>query len=148
MPQQQLRFEQFFAAPPERVFAYFADHERFGRLWPGRTRRIRAATDPAEPNGLDSVREIRLWPVRFEETITGFTPGQMIEYRITRGAAIRKHRGCLRFESVAGGTKLAYEISFDCAVPLMGGVIAGILCASFRRGIHRVIEDISATQTP
>ncbi|MGQ0619279.1 MAG: SRPBCC family protein [Panacagrimonas sp.] len=146
MSKQQLRFEQFFAAPRSEVFAYFADHERFGRLWPGRTRRIHSAADPGEPNGLGSVREIRLWPIRLEETITGFTPGQVIEYQITRGGMLRKHHGCLRFESVAGGTKLAYDIRFDCPVPLMGGVIAGVLCASFRRGIPRVVDDISAAR--
>ena len=58
LPQQTVRFEQFFAAPRPAVFAYFADHEKFGRLWPGRTRRMKDAAG-ADPNGLGSVREIR-----------------------------------------------------------------------------------------
>lgn len=147
MPQQHLRFEPFIAAPREQVFAYFADHERFGRLWPGRTRRILDAADPAQPNGLGSVREVQLWLARLEETITAFVPGELIEYRLTRGGALRNHKGSLRFESVPGGTKLVYDIEFDGRLPLVGGLVAGYLCASFRRGIFRVVEEITGASS-
>src|SRR5690242_6592998 len=95
MPQQTVKFEQFFAAPREKVFAWFADHEKFGKIWPGRTRRIQASADGAEPNGLGSVREIRSAGSTFEETITTFEPPATIEYRITRGGPIKNHRGRL-----------------------------------------------------
>jgi uncharacterized protein YndB with AHSA1/START domain len=102
MAQQTVRFEQFFAAPRERVFAYFADHERFGRLWPGRTRRVRDAADAAQPNGLGSVRETRAAGSAFEETITAFEPPARIEYRVTRGSPIKNHLGRLAFAEVEG----------------------------------------------
>lgn len=148
MPQQHLRFEPFFAAPRPQVFAYFADHARFGRLWPGRTRRVRAGDDPAQPDGLGSVREIRMWPARFEETVTAFVPDELIEYRLTRGGALRNHRGRLQFESVPGGTKLVYDIEFDSRLPLIGGLVARFLYTSFRRGIYRVIEEITGVPPP
>lgn len=143
MPQQKVRFEQFFAAPRERVFAWFADHERFGRLWPGRTRRIHESADASEPNGLGSVREVRTGGMSFEETITAFDPPALIEYCITRGSPIKNHRGELRFTAVEGGTKLDYTIEFDPKVPLTGGLIASVVCTSFHRGIGRAVEDLA-----
>lgn len=143
MPQQTVRFEQFFAAPRDKVFAWFADHEKFGRIWPGTTRRIQESADPREPNGLGSVREIRTGGMTFEETIVGFDAPERIAYRITRGSPIKNHRGELVFTQVEGGTKLSYVIEFDPKVPLTGGLIASVLCTSFHRGINRAIEDLA-----
>ncbi|HUS25056.1 MAG TPA: SRPBCC family protein [Candidatus Binatia bacterium] len=141
MAQQQVRFEQFFAAPRERVFEYFADHERFGRIWGGRFTRIRNGA--AEPNGLGSVREIRTRGMRFEETIVAFERPSLIEYAISRGSPIRNHRGSIRFEAVPGGTKVEYTIRFDPKLALTGGLIAGILCATWHAGVHRAVEDLA-----
>jgi uncharacterized protein YndB with AHSA1/START domain len=143
MAQQTVRFEQFFAAPRDRVFAYFADHEKFGRLWTGRTRRIHDASG-ADINGLGSVREIRSGGMAFEETITAFEPPALIEYRITKGSPVKNHRGRLRFAEVGGGTKLDYTIEFDPKIPLTGGLIASVLCTSFHRGVQRAVEDLAA----
>jgi uncharacterized protein YndB with AHSA1/START domain len=143
MPQQKVRFEQFFAAPRERVFAWFADHEKFGRLWPGRTRRVQDSPDAMEPNGLGSVREIRTGGMAFEETITAFDPPSRIEYRITRGGPIRNHRGELNFTEVEGGTRLDYTIEFDPKIPFTGGLVASVLCASWQRGVQRAVEELA-----
>lgn len=145
MAEQSVRFEQFFAAPREPVFAWFAQHENFGLLFPGRTKRIQASADPAEPNGLGSVREVRIGLVRLEETITRFEPPSCIEYRVTRGWPVRNHLGRLRFEAVPGGTLLEYVIEFDSRLPFAGGLVAGSLCASWRSGVQRAVEAISRT---
>jgi uncharacterized protein YndB with AHSA1/START domain len=143
MAQQTVRFEQFFAAPRERVFAYFGDHEKFGRLWPGSTRRIRDSADGLNPNGLASVREIRTGGSVFEETITAFEPPESIEYRITKGSPLKNHVGRLSFIEVEGGTRLDYTIEFDPKIPFTGGLIASVLCAAFRRGVQRAVEDLA-----
>jgi uncharacterized protein YndB with AHSA1/START domain len=145
MPQQSVRFEQFFAAPREKVFAWFSDHEKFGRIFPGRTRRIRTATEGDDPNGLGSARRVGAWPMTFEETITGFRAPDLIEYRVTRGGPVRNHQGRMRFESVAGGTGLEYVIEFDPRIPFTGGLIAGLLCGAWRHGVQKAIEDITRT---
>ena len=143
MAQQRVRFEQFFAAPRAKVFDYFADHERFGRIWPGRTRRIQISADPKHPDGLGSVREIRTAGMSFEETITAFELHSRIEYRISRGGPIKNHVGRLLFNEVPGGTKLEYTIEFEPKVPFTGGLVASVLCASWHRGVPRAIDDLS-----
>lgn len=142
--EQSVRFDQFFAAPRERVFAWFARPENVGQLFPGRTRRLHPAQDPVHPDGVGAVREVRVGPVRLEETITRYEPPSLIEYRVTRGWTIRQHIGCLRFEEVPGGTQLEYVIRFQSRLPLAGGLVAGSLCASWRRGVQRAIEGIAA----
>ena len=143
MAQQRVRFEQFFAAPRAKVFDYFADHERFGRIWPGKTRRVQASADAQQPNGLGSVREISSSGMKFEETITGFEPPSTIEYKITKGGPIKNHVGTLNFSDVPGGTKLEYTIEFDPKIPLTGGLVASVLCASWQRGVQRAIDELA-----
>lgn len=143
MADQIVRLEQFFAAEREQVFAWFADHGNFGKLFPGRTRRIQASADAQHIDGLGSVREVRVGAVRLEETITVFQPPEAIEYRITRGWPVKNHVGRLRFESVPGGTRLEFSIEFDSKMPFAGSFIAGVMCKSWRRGVRRAVEDIS-----
>lgn len=142
MASQLLQINQFFAAPPARVFAYFADHDNFGRLWwPAHCRRLR--TNPqGEASGIGSVREIRLMGVRFEETITALEPDAYIEYRVTRGGPFRHHIGRMRFVAVPEGTELDYTIAFDCPWPLLGNFVSGILHATWLRGVNRAMERI------
>lgn len=143
MSQQMVRFEQFFAAPREKVFAYFADHARFGRIWGGKFTRIKDAPG-ADVNGLGSVREIRNAGMRFEETITQYQPVSFIEYKVTRGGPVKNHVGQIRFNEVPGGTQVNYEIRFEPKIPLTGRLVAGILCSTFHGGIDRAVKDIAA----
>jgi uncharacterized protein YndB with AHSA1/START domain len=143
MPQQTVRFEQFFAAPRAKVFAWFADHEKFGKIWPGQTKRVQASADAAEPNGLGSVREMHTGGSVFQETIVKFDPPSLIEYRVTKGSPIKNHLGRMVFTDTEGGTKLDYTIEFDPKIPFTGGLIASVLCTGWRRGVHKAVEGIA-----
>lgn len=140
-----VRFEQFFAAPREKVFAYFADHQKFGRIWGGKFTRVKDSRDPADPNGLGSVREIRNTGMVFEETIVKYEPPALIEYAITKGGPIKNHLGRIVFNDVPGGTKLEYTITFEPKIPLTGGLVCGILCGSWHSGVHRAVRDITGS---
>src|ERR1051326_5565322 len=139
MAKQQIKFEQFFAAPRDKVFAFFADHEKFGLIWGGRFRRVKDSGDPKDPNGLGSVREVRSKGLTFEETIIAYEPPSLIEYTVTRGSPIKNHKGRIEFRDVQGGTKVDYTITFDPRIPLTGGIFASILCASWHAGVNRAV---------
>lgn len=139
----QVEFKEFIGAPVERVFAFFADHEQFGLLWPGQIRRTRAAPDPAQPNGLGSVRQIKPPGLpSFDEEIVVFEPGQRIEYTVTRGSPIKNHRGVILFRADAGGTRLDYTIRFEPRIPGMGCLICAILRRDFARGLARLRPEL------
>jgi uncharacterized protein YndB with AHSA1/START domain len=139
----QVRFEQYFAAPRAKVFEWFADHEKFGEVWPGRFRRIQDAPQGKNPNGLGSVREIRQGLLKFEETIVKFQPNSVIEYAVTRGGPVKNHLGRLVFSDADGGTQLEYTISFDPRVPFTGWLIARILSGGWCSGINHAVRDIA-----
>lgn len=133
MSEHRIALHAQIAAPVATVFAAFADHETFGKLWPGRTRRIREGTD--HPNGKGSVRHVRSGLVSLEETTTVYQPPELLEYRITRGTPLRDHYGRLQFRSTATGTDVDYEIYFRCPIPWLGTVIARQLEQSFHSQI-------------
>jgi uncharacterized protein YndB with AHSA1/START domain len=144
MAQQNIKLQQFFAAPKSVVFRYFADHEHFGRLWwPARCRIVKLSSG-GEPSGVGSVREMRVGTIRFEETITAFTPEDSIEYRVTRGGPFKNHVGYMQFVDVPGGTQLDYSIEFDSRWPLVGNLIAGILHAAWLRGVAGAVDRLAA----
>ncbi|EIT70014.1 MULTISPECIES: SRPBCC family protein [Hydrocarboniphaga] len=140
MTQQLIQLQHFFALPRERVFAYFVQHDNFGRLWwPAQCRWIKAAPN-GDANGVGSVREIRVGLVRFEETTTEITPDSTIEYRVTRGGPFKNHVGRMRFSEVPGGTQLDYDIAFDCRWPLFGNFVSGVMHAAWLRGVNRAVD--------
>jgi uncharacterized protein YndB with AHSA1/START domain len=143
MPQQLVKFEQFFAAPRDKVFAFFADHEKFGLIWGGRFKRVKDGADPRDPNGLGSVRQVTTAGLTFEETIVAYQPSSLIEYTITRGGPIKNHKGHIEFREVQGGTKVEYTIAFDPRIPMTGGIFASILCASWHAGVNRAVEELA-----
>lgn len=143
MPSQQVRFRQFFPAQPAEVFGYFADHENLGRIWAGRFRRIKDGEDPAEPNGLGSVREIKGTGPTIEETVVLFEPNRRIEYEISRGSPLKNHHGVILFVEADGGTEVEYSIGFDPKIPGTGPIFARWLRLSWKRGVKRAVADLS-----
>ncbi len=144
MAQQQVKFDQFIAAPREKVFAYFADHEKFGRIFGGGVRRIKDAPNSQDVNGLGSVRSIKAPGGMIEETISRYEPHSLIEYTVTKGGPIKNHLGHIEFHVVEGGTQVLYTISFDPKIPFTGGLIAGVICAGFHRGIDKAVREIAS----
>ena len=64
MANYKIEIDETFDVPRNRVFALFADHERFGKLLGAPVKRIRDS-DQADPNGLGSIRKIGIGsPIR------------------------------------------------------------------------------------
>lgn len=144
MSAQTIRFEQFFAAPRETVFAWFAQHENVGRLFYCHAVRIRDSEVGPDINGVGSARRVRHGLFQLEQTITRFEPPALIEYHGTARWPIGAQVGRLHFEAVPGGTQLEYDIEFDGRMPLSGSLLSGLLCGAWRRGVQRAVEAVSA----
>ena len=133
-----IEIDETFDVPRRRVFALFADHNRFGKLLGAPVKRIKDS-DQADPNGIGSVRKIGIGPVGLEETVTSFEPDSLIEYTITSMSPIRNHLGRIRFEDTPEGhTRVNYTITFEDIVPFTGKVVSSALEQGIRRGIKRV----------
>lgn len=133
-----IEIDETFDVPRNKVFALFADHERFGKLLSAPAKRIKDS-DQADPNGIGSVRRIGIGPIGLEETVIGFEPDALIEYSITSLSPLRNHVGRIRFEDTADGqTRVSYTITFEDIVPFTGKLVANALEKGIRKGIRRV----------
>lgn len=133
-----IEINQHFNAEPSDVFPVLSDHEHFGKLVGANIRRIQQGQAPFA-NGMGSVRRIHVFPgVSFEETITDFLPGQLIEYKVTKGSPIKNHVGTLRFSSPSTGqTLLNYTIVFEPKLPVpgWGSLLRRIIEQPIRKGL-------------
>jgi len=136
---QRVVVDHDFSLPPERVFAYLAEHENLGPLFGAKVERLRDGTD-GERNGVGSMRRLQVGPLPpFEETVTEYVAGELIRYRITKGSPLRNHEGVMRFSPRRdGGTHLHYEISFGAVVPGLDRLIAAGLQRSIAKNISQV----------
>ena len=138
MAMYTIEINETFNVPRKKVFALFADHQRFGKMLGAPVKRIKDS-DQADPNGLGSVRKIGIGPLTLEETVLNFEPDTLIEYAITSMSPIKNHLGRIRFsETPDGQTQLNYTITFEDIVPFSGKVVSVALEQGLRRGIKRV----------
>jgi uncharacterized protein YndB with AHSA1/START domain len=136
---QTVTIDRDFALPPERVFAYLAEHENLEPLFGAKIKRLSDGDDGTR-NGPGSSRQMRPGPLPpFVETTTEVVPNELIRYRITKGSPLRGHEGVMRFTPTAGGgTHLHYEITFGAAVPGVDRVVAAMLRRTVPRGLDKV----------
>jgi uncharacterized protein YndB with AHSA1/START domain len=136
---QTVTVDRDFNLPPERVFAYLAEHENLESLFGAKITRISDGTDGTR-NGPGSARKMRIGPLpSFVETITEVVPNQRIRYRITKGSPLRDHEGVMEFTpTAAGGTHLHYVITFGAVVPGLDAIVASSLRRSVPKGLDRV----------
>jgi uncharacterized protein YndB with AHSA1/START domain len=132
-----------FPQPVSKVFAYLSQHENLGEVFGIAVQRIKTSDDPQEPNGLGSVRRLKVGPVAFEETITGFEKDRRIEYRITKGAFMKHHLGVMRFSEHQGGTRLDYTIEVESKIPLLTGPLVMGLNRDLRKGLKAVARRLT-----
>ena len=138
MPKFTAVMDHVFAASPETIFHYFADHSQFMALLGAKGTRIKDGND-GHVNGLGSVRKITLPPPAFEETILTFKPNSLLEYTITKRGLVKNHWGRIEFHPTAeGGTRLHYTIVFDQKIPCTGGLIVKMLKGSFDKNVAKL----------
>ncbi len=144
MALQQIQVHTTVNAPVDKVFAFFADHEKFATLLGGRCRRVKDGED--EPNGLGSVRQIGSGPLGFDETVVAFKRNERIEYAITRGTPLKNHRGTILFKAVDGATVIDYSIRLEGKFPLIGPIVAHALRFAWKHNSPRVLAKLEAGQ--
>lgn len=134
--------ERTFSKPPERVFAYLAEHENLAEIFGAKVTRLRDG-EGGERNGVGSVRKLKVGPLApFEETVTVFEPPSRIEYRITKGSPLRDHLGVMTFEpDGGGGTRFHYDIRLASRIPGLAPIVHASLTRSITRGLENVERD-------
>jgi uncharacterized protein YndB with AHSA1/START domain len=133
--------EHDFAKPPERIFAYLAEHENLAEVFGAKVTRLRDGE--RERNGVGSVRKLQIGPLPpFEETVTEFVVPERIVYRITKGSPLRGHLGTMTFApTTAGGTRMVYDIRLASPVPGLALLVRAALTRSIERAVPAVEQN-------
>jgi uncharacterized protein YndB with AHSA1/START domain len=142
MRAHHVHVEHDFAKPPERIFAYLAEHENLAEVFGANVTRLRDGED-GQRNGVGSVRQLRIGPLPpFEETVTEFLASERIVYRITKGSPLRGHVGVMEFASASGGgTRFVYDIRLASPIPGLAPLVRAALTRSITRSLAKVERD-------
>jgi uncharacterized protein YndB with AHSA1/START domain len=131
------RFESVveLAAPPERVFALFADGDSWPRWFPGM--RHVEWTSP-EPRGVGATRTVTLGAT-FDEQFLAWDPGRRFAFRFTAVSRPLLRAGVedYRLEPLAGGrTRFTYAVGLEPSwlVWLFGFVTRPMFARTFADG--------------
>lgn len=133
--------EREFTKPPERVFAYLAEHENLAEIFGAKVTRLNDGQD-GERNGVGSVRRLQIGPLPpFEETVTEFVPAERIVYKITKGSPLRDHLGVMTFAPAGQGTRFHYDIRLGSPIPGLAALVQASLTRSIKKGLEAVERD-------
>lgn len=133
--------DHVFAKPPERVFAYLAEHENLADLFGAKITRLKDGDD-GHRNGVGSVRKLQVGPApAFEETVTEFEPDKRIVYRITKGSPMRGHVGVMTFVPEGQGTHFHYDIRLASPIPGLAAIVRAQLTRSVNKNLDKVDRD-------
>ena len=146
MAANRVLIEQKISAPIETVFDRLADHNRMGEWLSADISRTKDSGNASEGvNGTGSVRTIRILKLLdFDETVVRCEKPGTIEYRISRGSPLRNHLGRINLKANGGDVYIQWEITFDMAIPLTGGITALLLKAAIGRGLATLRKQIEA----
>jgi len=141
MRAHHVHVEHRFEQPPERIFAYLAEHENLAEVFGANIMRLRDG-DGGERNGVGSVRQLRIGPLpAFEETVTEFVVPERIVYRITKGSPLRGHVGVMTFAPSGGGTSFVYDIRLASPIPGVAVIVRAALARSIEASLEQIDRD-------
>lgn len=142
MRAHHVEVDRTFTKPPERIFAYLAEHENLAELFGSKVTRLKDGED-GQRNGVGSVRQLQIGPLPpFEETVTEFEPSSRIVYRITKGSPLRGHVGVMTFAPDGEeGTRFHYDIRLASPIPGLAALVKLSLTRSVEQGLAKVQQD-------
>jgi len=130
----RVEIERVVEAPPEVAFARYTDHAGW-TAWAGVGPVRLVQTGSPQRDGVGSVRA---FAPGLREEVTEFVPPSRMRYRIVRGGfPMKNHRGEVRFEPHARGTRVVWRVEFDSRVPGLGRPVAVFARLLFSRILQR-----------
>ena len=143
---RRIELEQFIAAPPSRIWPILSDHEAMPRWMPVREV-VRRRSGVPEPDGVGAIRTIRGMGLVIEEQITGWKPGERLEYILREGAPVRDHLGEMVLEPVGGGTLVRWCVRFRPLIPGTGALLQRLVRTGLAQGLGRLKRLIEAGES-
>ncbi|SHJ89436.1 Peroxiredoxin [Desulfatibacillum alkenivorans DSM 16219] len=133
---QRVFLSREYPVPPEEVFPHFSTPELMNRFLDAVLTRIKASpTDKENPNGVGSVRKVKIGPSTLEETITRLEPPYLCQYVISKGSPLKDYTGTILISRTKTGSRVVWTMTFKAKAPYTGRLIAKAMEAGFSKGL-------------
>lgn len=133
-----IQMTQIFNASQREIFDFLSNHHNMGNVLNANIERIRDA-DGLDPNGLGSVRSIKMGIEILQETVTIFEAPNLIEYTITSNAPVNYHLGKMEFSTPEKGkTLLTYTIDMETKFPFADSALLFVLKTIISNGLKKL----------
>ncbi|MEV6322808.1 SRPBCC family protein [Nocardia sp. NPDC051787] len=129
------------AAPREIVYRLFADRESISPYLPVQVKLTKPGL--TEREGVGAQHLIGVGPVGVTEEITKLVPGERMEYKIVKGAPVKRHVGIVTFADADNGTLVSYTMESDPMLPVPAKVVElGLknLIGVFMKGARKAVR--------
>ncbi|WP_330231782.1 SRPBCC family protein [Nocardia sp. NBC_00508] len=109
-------------APREVVYRLFADRESLNaHLLPVQIKLTKPGL--TEREGVGAQHLVGIGPVGVTEEITELVPGERMEYKVVKGAPVKRHVGIVTFADADNGTLVSYTMESDPKLPVPSKVV-------------------------
>ncbi|MGO4617048.1 SRPBCC family protein [Nocardia sp. 2YAB30] len=129
------------AAPRDVVYRLFADRESINPYLPVQVKLTKPGL--TEREGVGAQHMFGLGPLGITEEITKLVPGERMEYRIIKGAPVKRHVGIVTFADTDNGTLVSYTMQSDPKLPVPAKVLEfGLknLIGQFIKGAQKAVR--------
>ncbi|MEU4344960.1 SRPBCC family protein [Nocardia sp. NPDC023852] len=109
------------AAPRDVVYRLFADRESISPFLPVQVKLTKPGL--TEREGVGAQHMFGLGPLGITEEITKLVPGERMEYKIVKGAPVKRHVGIVTFADTDNGTLVSYTMESDPKLPVPAKVL-------------------------
>ncbi|MFD6397787.1 SRPBCC family protein [Nocardia sp. NPDC060249] len=108
--------ETVFDAPRDIVYRLFTERDSLSPYLPIQIKLVTAG-DPA--SGVGAQYLLGIGKVGITEETTALVPGERMEYKIVKGAPVKRHIGTVDFADTADGrTKVVYTMESEPSLPV------------------------------
>ncbi|KIA64015.1 SRPBCC family protein [Nocardia vulneris] len=109
------------AAPREVVYRLFADRESVSPYLPITIKLTKPGL--TEREGVGAQHLLGVGPLGVTEEITKLVPGERMEYKIVKGAPVKRHVGVITFADADKGTLVSYTMESEPSLPVPAKVL-------------------------
>ncbi|QBS44335.1 SRPBCC family protein [Nocardia sp. CS682] len=109
------------AAPRDVVYRLFADRESISPYLPIKVKLTKPGL--TEREGVGAQHLLGVGPLGVTEEITKLVPGERMEYKIVKGAPVKRHVGVVTFADADNGTRVSYTMESEPSLPVPAKVL-------------------------
>ncbi|MFQ6398936.1 SRPBCC family protein [Nocardia sp. KC 131] len=109
------------AAPRDVVYRLFAERESISPYLPVNVKLTKPGL--TEREGVGAQHLIGVGPLGVTEEITKLVPGERMEYKIVKGAPVKRHVGVVTFTDADNGTLVSYTMESEPSLPVPSKVL-------------------------